>query len=244
MEIRRFDMERDLTRLENFLRDQYRANHNMTSWLPQRLNDLIFRIDVQHLQKHGGLMSRDFIFLWEENGEIIAAILPDGDMIYAAIKNGYEALFPEILTYAENNCFGLFSREEDGSVEFMFVTNDSLTYCAEELLRRGYTKQEEQDYDNFALPLEDKIEINLPEGFRIVYGEEIADEHLKSFVCSAGFHPAFETDENYMENPVPYQARKQATLYPDGFECMVQAPDGDLCCYCFCYVDIATRTAW
>lgn len=56
MEIRRFDMERDLTRLENFLRDQYRANHNMTSWLPQRLNDLIFRIDVQHLQKHGVLL--------------------------------------------------------------------------------------------------------------------------------------------------------------------------------------------
>lgn len=244
MEIRKFDMQHDLARLEEFLRDQYRANHNMTSWLPQRLNDLVYRIDVQHLQKHGGLVSKDYIFLWEENGEIIACTLPDGDMIYAAIKNGYEFLFPEILTYAENNCLDLFTPQEDGSIEFMFVVNDSLTYCTEELLRRGYTKQDEQDYDNYAYPQEDKIEIVLPEGYRVVYGDEITNEHLKSFTCSAGFHPDFEDNPAYTENPAPYQARKQATMYANSFECMVQAPDGDLCCYCFCYVDLPTCTAW
>lgn len=244
MEIKRFDLKRDLTRLEDFLRAQYRENRNMTSWLPQRLNDVIFRLDIQHLERYGGKMSRDYIFLWIDHGEIVACTLPDGDAIYAAVQNGYEALFSELLTYAETHCIELFTPEADGSYTFLFVTNDSQTDRTAELLRRGYEKQEEQDYDNYACPLEDEIRIVLPEGYRVVYGEEIADEPLKGFVCEAGFHPEVETDGTYVERMEIYDARKKATLYPDSFECMVQAPDGDLCCYSFTYVDMPTRTAW
>ena len=244
MEIRRFEMERDLTRMEEFLRNQYRANRNMASWLPQRLNDVIFRLDTQYFERYGGKMSRDYIFMWEENAEIVACTLPDGDAIYAAIKNGYETLFPEILSYAEKNCLDLFTPEEDGSYNFVFVVNDSLTYCTDELSKRGYVKGEDMDYDNYAYPLEDVIKIELPEGFRVVYGEEIEDERLKGYICSAGFHPEIETDGSYVEREEIYQARKEATLYPDSFECMVQAPDGDLCCYSFIYVDMATHSAW
>ncbi|MBQ2667846.1 MAG: GNAT family N-acetyltransferase [Clostridia bacterium] len=244
MEIRRFDLARDLDRLQDFLRAQYRANHNITSWLPQRLNDVIFRLDTQHLERYGGKMSRDYIFLWEEDGEIAACTLPDGDAIYAAVKNGYEALFPALLTYAETHCLDLFTPNEDGSYTFLFVVNDSLSHCTQELQRRGYEKQAEQDYDNYAYPMEDEIKIELPAGYRVVYGEEIPDEPLKGYICEAGFHPEKETDGTYVERMEIYNARKAAPLYPDSFECMVQAPDGDLCCYSFTYVDTATRTAW
>lgn len=244
MEIKRFHFPRDLARLEEFLRDQYRDNRNMTSWLPERLNDVLFRIDIQHFERYGGKLSRDFIFLWEEDGRIVACTLPDGDAIYAAIKNGYEHLFPELLTYAEENCIDLFAPDENGEFEFVFVTNDSQTYRTDELIRRGYVKGEEQDYDNCVYPQEEEIRIELPEGYRVVYGEEIGDQRMKGFVCSAGFHPAEEEPGAYIDRPDVYNSRKHAPLYPDSFECMVQAPDGDLCCYCFVYVGKETKTAW
>ena len=43
MQIRKFDPDTDLQSLETYLRDRYLLNKNMTSWLPERLHDLIFR---------------------------------------------------------------------------------------------------------------------------------------------------------------------------------------------------------
>ena len=48
MEIKKFDLEKDLNKLEDYLRCQYLENKNMTSWLPERLHDLIFRMDTQY----------------------------------------------------------------------------------------------------------------------------------------------------------------------------------------------------
>ena len=46
MEIKRFNLETDLKKLENYLRREYLENKNMTSWLPERLHDLIYRMDT------------------------------------------------------------------------------------------------------------------------------------------------------------------------------------------------------
>ena len=51
MNIKNFDLESDLERLENFLRIQYMKNKNMTSWLPERLHDLIYRMDTYYIDK-------------------------------------------------------------------------------------------------------------------------------------------------------------------------------------------------
>ena len=48
MIIKRFNIEKDLKKLEEYLRNQYRENKNMTSWLPERLHDLIYRMDTQY----------------------------------------------------------------------------------------------------------------------------------------------------------------------------------------------------
>lgn len=41
MQIRKFQLENDLQILETYFRNQYTHNKNMSSWLPQRLHDLI-----------------------------------------------------------------------------------------------------------------------------------------------------------------------------------------------------------
>ena len=92
MQIRRFRLDKDLTRLEAYLQEQYLANHNMTSWLPERLHDLVYRMSAQEADG-GREQSMDYIFLWEENGQIVASIFPDGENVYFSISNGREHLF-------------------------------------------------------------------------------------------------------------------------------------------------------
>ena len=68
MEVKRFNIDTDLERLEEYLRSQYLENRNMTSWLPERLHDLIYRMDIQYTDA-GNPKSSDYIFLLEENSE-------------------------------------------------------------------------------------------------------------------------------------------------------------------------------
>ena len=47
MEIRQFKADQDLVRLESYLRDRYRERSDASSWLPERLHDLIYRVGAQ-----------------------------------------------------------------------------------------------------------------------------------------------------------------------------------------------------
>lgn len=188
MQIRKFQLDKDLQKLEGYLRNQYYRNKSMSSWLPERLHDLIYRMGAQEADG-GRERSMDYIFLWEECDEIVACILPDGENIYISIKSGFESLFRSILAYSERNCLPLFHKADDGSVKFWVAANDSLTYMQETLLDSGYNRYAEEDYDNYVYPLETSVCVDLPEGLRLLYGEEYADEKNKWSACSLGFHP-------------------------------------------------------
>ena len=246
MEIKRFNLEKDLKRLENFLREQYLENKNMTSWLPERLHDLVFRMTAQELDG-GKPKSTDYIFLWEDNGNIVGCILPDGDSIYMSIKKGYEEILKSIVSYAEENCKPLFTKEEDGTIKFTVVANDSLKQRREYLEANGYERQQEEDYDNYVYPQEINVTIDLPTGFKLVYGDEYTDEDNKWSALSMGFHPDKE-DPNYKNGMNPYNLRKQSSMYKDSFECMVideQSKErNNVCSYCFVYVDMESKTAF
>ena len=245
MQIRKFQPEKDLEKLETYLRNQYFENKNMTSWLPERLHDLIYRMDAQHTDA-GKEKSVDYIFLWEENEEIVACILPDGDAIYMSIKNGFEHLFSSILEYAEKNCLPLFNKSEDGTIDFLVISNDSLNYRKEILLNSGYKRQIEEDYDNYVYPMEASVSIDLPNGFKLLYGEEYADEENKWSACNLGFHPDLESPD-YRNGMNPYFSRKNSSMYQDSFECIVidenTKEKNDVCSYCFVYVDKKSKTA-
>ena len=120
MIVKKFNLEKDLKKLETYLRNQYLENKNMTSWLPERLHDLIYRMDTQYTDA-GNPKSSDYIFIWEDNDEIVGCILPDGDAIYMSIKKGYEDLYKSIVSYAEENCKPLFKKEDDGSIDFLLL---------------------------------------------------------------------------------------------------------------------------
>lgn len=245
MQIRKFQPDTDLQSLEAYLRNQYLANRNMTSWLPQRLHDLIYRMGTQEAEG-GQEKSMDYIFLWEEDGKIVACILPDGENVYFSIQKGYEAIFPAMLTYSEAHCLPLFHKAEDGSVKFWVAANDSLPYMRETLLHSGYSRYADEDYDNYVYPQKADISVNLPAGFQLLYGEAYPDEENKWGALHLGFHPDHE-DSDYKNSMHPYLSRKASSLYPDSFECLVvdenARENNDVCAYCFVYVDKLSKTA-
>lgn len=80
LEIKRFDVEKDLKSLESYLMDCCYETESMTSWLPERLHDLIYRMDVQYTDC-GLPRSEAYIFMWEDSGGIVGCILPDDDAV-------------------------------------------------------------------------------------------------------------------------------------------------------------------
>ena len=206
MVIKRFNLEKDLSKLEEFLRNQYLENKNMSSWLPERLHDLIYRMDTQYTDA-GNPKSSDYIFIWEENNEIVSCILPDGDAIYMSIKNGYEDLFKSMVSYAEENCKPLFKKEDDGTIDFLIIANDSLKYRKEFLEENGYKRQQEEDYDNYVYPQQIEVSTDLPNGYKLVYGDQYTNEENKWSACNLGFHPDLE-NPNYRNDMGAYNSRK------------------------------------
>lgn len=247
MKIKKYNKNEDYDRIIKFLRDNYKENKNMVSWLPQRFDDLIYRIDVLYHDERGQERSSDHIFIFEDdNSNIIGLILPDGDSFNTCIKNGYEYIFSSMLDLGEKELRPLFENEEDGTINFLVVSHDSLKYQQEELLKRGYTKDEKGDFDNVIHPLETNYIIELPDGFKQVFGDDFSDG-VKSVACHYGFHPEFDNGNLNIEGtegPLSYQGRKKSQFYKDSFESLIVTDDGDICSYCFCYVDKETSTAF
>lgn len=246
MHIKKFNIEKDLLRLEDFLRKQYMKNKNMTSWLPERLHDLIYRMDTQYIDA-GNPKSSDYIFMWEENDVVVGCILPDGDSIYISIKNSYENLFKEMVIYAEEKCKPLFKKDDNGKINFLVVTNDSLKYRRKYLEQNGYLRQQEEDYDNYVYPQKTNVTVDLPKRFKLVYGDEYKDEYNKWSACNLGFHPDLENPD-YRNNMGAYNSRKKSSLYKDSFECIIvdkkSNERNDVCSYSFVYIDKKSRTAF
>lgn len=246
MKIKKYNNE-DYDRIIEFLRDNYRENKNMVSWLPQRFDDLIYRIDVLYHDERGKERSSDYIFIFEDDdSNIIGVILPDGDSFNTCIKNGYEYIFSSMLDVGEKELRPLFEKEADGTINFLVVSHDSLKYQQEELLKRGYTRDEKGDFDNVINPLETNYKIVLPEGFKQTFGDDFSDG-AKLTACHYGFHPEFDNGNlnvRETEGTLSYQGRKESQFYKDSFESLIVTDDGDICSYCFCYIDKVTSTAF
>lgn len=246
MEVRKFNKEKDYDLVIKFLKEQYKTNKNMICWLPQRFDDLIYRLDTLYRDERGQEASGDYIYLFIDGEELVGVILPDGDSFNSSIKPGYEDIFKDMLDLAEKELIPLFEKDENGKIDFLVVSHDSLGYQGDELLRRGYVRDSKGDYDNVCYPQELDVDISLPDGFKQVYGYNYP-EIVKMRTCHYGFHPE-EDDGNlykeYAEGTLSYLARKNSQFYPNSFESLIVTDDGDMCAYSFCYVDLDTKTAF
>lgn len=239
MKIKKYNKKEDYERIINFLKEQYEINKNMECWLPARFDDLVYRLDTLYHDDRGGEKSSDYIYIFEEDDKIVGIILPDGDSFNSAIRKGYEHIFSTMLDIGEKELLPLFKKDENGNINFLVVSHDSLEYQAEELTKRGYVRDAAGDYDNASYPLETNYEIVLPDGFKQVYGYDYPDI-AKQRACHYGFHPEDDDDnlyKEYVKDGKSYHARKNSRYYDDSFESLIVTDNGDICAYSFCYVD-------
>lgn len=232
MRARKFCKESDYDKVHHFLMDCYRENKNITYWPPERFDDLMLRVNTLYRDERGMLASQDYIYIFEERDVIIGV--------------SYEQIFGAMLDLAEKELLPLFQPDENGMIDFLVISHDSLIYQSDELVRRGYVKDKAEDYDNVQKPMETNYQLSLPDGYRQVYGE-LLNENRKAKACHYGFHP--EDDDGILEGDFregikSYHARKRSKFYHDSFESLIVTEDGDICTYSFCYVNKELGTAF
>ncbi len=245
MNVIHFQADRDLGRLDVYLRNLYFERRDAGSWLPERLHDMIYRVGALEMDE-GRARSGDYLFLWEDNDEIVSCVLPDGENLYVSIKDGFEHLFSAMIAFSEKNCRPLFTPGKDASIKFWFAVSDRFAYMRSVLAGLGYREYPEKEYALSICPLSADVRVELPEGFRFLYGEDYPDESRKWSALRLGFHPEFDA-QDYRASMNPYLSRKRSSLYPDSFECIVTdestEQENNVCAYCFVYVDRPTKTA-
>jgi len=70
---------------------------------------------------------------------------------------------------------------------------------------------------------------------------------MKAKACHYGFHPIDDDGiltGDFREGKLAYEERKKSRYYNDSFESLIVTDEGDICTYCFCYVDKNTSTAF
>jgi mycothiol synthase len=229
---RPYQHPKDYEKIIAFLREMYLLNRDQTCWLPQRWEDMEYRIRTLHLDR-GEPDWHDSIHIWEVGDQIVGICNgEDDDRIFVQIRNGYEKLFTEMLDWIEN--------KKNPEI----VALDSCRYKTEELIKRGYKKADVGCYHNYQL-LDKEFIPNLPSGYEIVFGDALTDKMAKAKVCHLGFHPEDEGDDEKAIGLIKnsYLSREKAPMFDCRFETMTRLKGGELTSYLYCWVDKETSAA-
>lgn len=176
------------------------------------------------------------IGLWEADGRIVAVAAYElrlGDL-YVFVSKGYEYLRSEMLDYAERN---LYAINADGKRE-LYVRAYSFGLDFQELLlAQGYLKAHEEavtiyDYSK-GLP-----EVELSTGYKIITLEEAEDYQKVADAIWHGFDHEGSADLNgYLLTVNAPHFRKDTTF-------IVEAENGDYCCYGSVWLDEKLKYAY
>jgi hypothetical protein len=222
----------DYQTIIDFLREMYLINRDQTCWLPQRWEDMEFRIRRLYLDR-GEPDWHDSIQIWEENGRIVAICNgEDENKNFMQIRKGYEKMFTKMIDWAES--------KKDPEI----IALDSSRYKTEELIKRGYKKAPVGCYHNFQ-NIDKEFRPVLPVGYEIVFGDQIANKMEKAKVCHLGFHPEDEGNDTKAIDLIKnsYLSREKAPMFDYRFETMTRLKNGELTSYLYGWVDKKTKTA-
>ena len=241
MIIKRKYIQSDYDRIIEFLRQEYLENKNENSWLAQRWEDMEYRVDVLHTQERNKPSWHDYIMIWEDDGKIVAVCNKEGgNECWMHIHNGYEYLYPEMLTWAENSIAKL------GDSLSVFAT-ESQPYKEKELLKRNYDKNTNLEEISFMKKVKcnKTYEVNVPEGFEIIAGTEGLNHKEIRNACEYGFHPDREGQlSNEGELAPSWKSRDIAPMFDYKFEVIAKAPNGETASYSYVWVDRKTSTGY
>ncbi len=222
----------DYQKIIEFLREMYLFNRDQRCWLPQRWEDMEYRIRTLYLDR-GEPDWHQSINIWEDEDKIVGIVNgEDNKTTFSQIRNGYEFLFPEMVDWIE-------TKKDLG-----IIALNSCDYKTRELTKRGYKKATVGCYHNYQNLDKEFLPI-LPDGYEIVFGDEIADKMEKAKACHLGFHPEDEGDDDKAIELIKnsYLSREKAPMFDYRYETMTRLKNGELTSYLYGWVDKMTKTA-
>ncbi len=244
IKFKKFELESDLGILEDYLRKEYLKNKNLVSLLPQRLHEQIYKHDDEDFCETGQ-KSSDYISLIYDEKKLIGYIIPTAGYAYTHLASGYEGLYRDVLKYMDDSLGPLC--KDSSWFGFFIIEHESLSYKHKILEELGYGMIVDDPCYSYVSPQDFDVPIVMPEGFKLLYGEDCNDEIKKYYAFCLGEHAYLEGDD-YPFLMDLYYLRKQSSLYTDSFECMIadlnSTDKNDIASYCFVYVDIKTKTAY
>ena len=181
------------------------------------------------------------IGLWFDSNEIVGVSTYDTKIdgkCFFVLRNGYEFLYQEMITYAENYL------SKDGSVQLLI--NDSNHDFQEAASKRGYiATRDKESYAVFDITPE-STQFSLPEGFSITSMKDTFDVYQYGRVMWKGFNHELKGEGEY--NPTPEELEilrnefERPNVNPE-IKIAVVAPDGNFASYCGMWRDNDTKNA-
>jgi len=241
--MRPYQSEDDYWRMRQFLREVFLLNGRLErSWHVARLD---------YARWHGCMnvskvRMQDVAFLWEEDGEIVAMMMPDGGPREAHFSITPKArtmqLEEEMLAAAEEH---LALVRQDG-VRRLYVWSPKDDVTRQDLLQRhGYSKSDYSEHQwrrDLDVPVPD---VSVPNGYTIRSLGDGLELLERCYASDLGFHEGdIHVAVENRDDPTWYRNIQNAPLYRRDLDLVAAAPDGAIAAFCTIWFDDVTRSAY
>lgn len=240
---RPYQTEDDFWRMREFLRDVFLLNDcRQRSWHVARLEYARWHTCLNC----AGVRLEDVAFLWEEAGQIIGILMPDGGRGEAHASVHPILRTPELeeqmLDVAEEH---LATVDADGTRNLVVWAPEQDELRQGLLMSRGYSRDEGPEYQ-WCRHLDAPIDPTpAPPGYTIRSLGDGLELLERCYASGLGFHNGdIRVAVDNRNDPTWYRNIQTAALYRRDLDLVAIAPDGAIAAFCTIWFDDVTRSAY
>jgi ribosomal protein S18 acetylase RimI-like enzyme len=240
---RPYQVEDDFWRMRQFLRRVYMLNgRRERSWHVARLEYARWHT----LVNIAGLSLEEVATLWEDDGELVAFAMPDGERGEAHLcidpTRRTRQLEEEMLDVAEDR---LPKVAPDGTRKFTVWAPGVDTLRQELLIQRGYTRDDWPEHQwrrDLSVPIPNAP---LAAGYTIRSLGDGLELLERCYASGLGFHEGdIRVAVDNRDDPTWYRNIQTAPLYRRDLDLVAVSPDGAIAAFCTIWFDDVTRSAY
>jgi ribosomal protein S18 acetylase RimI-like enzyme len=240
---RPYQVEDDFWRMRELLRRVYLLNDRRErSWHVARLEYARWHT----LANIAGLRLEEVATLWEDDGELVAFVMPDGERGEAHLcidpTRRTRPLEEEMLDVAEDR---LPKVAPDGTHKLTVWAPGVDTPRQELLIQRGYVRDDWPEHQwrcDLSAPIADAP---LAAGYTIRSLGDGLELLERCYASGLGFHEGdIRVAVDNRDDPTWYRNIQTAPLYRRDLDLVAVAPDGAIAAFCTIWFDDVTRSAY
>jgi mycothiol synthase len=239
---RPYQTEEDFWRMREFLRQAFMHNNRREiCWHVARLEYARWHTTVNC----ANVRIDDVAYLWEQDGELIAFMMPDGGPgeaffnVHPALRTS--ELEEEMLAVAEER---LARVTPEGTRRLVVFAHERDPQRRELLVKRGYGKADWPEHQwrrNLEVPIPD---VPVPSGYVIRSLGDGLELLERCYASGLGFHEGdIKIAVENRDDPSWYRNIQTAPLYRRDLDLVAIAPDGAVASFCTIWFDDVTRSA-